>query len=98
MAELDRLPRWVAKRWRKPRGQGWYQNRDLWEELQHRVEELRGEGCEVSFWLVGHGKGEDGDGDGEKMIAQAKMAAQRAARGLEGEEVERFTKLCGVMV
>jgi hypothetical protein len=32
------------------------------------------------------------------VIAQAKMAAQRAARGLEGEEVERFTKLCGVMM
>jgi hypothetical protein len=73
----------------------------LWEELQHRVEELRGEGCEVSFWLVGRGRegeGEGGEPDGEMVIAQAKMAAQRAARGLEGEEVERFTKLCGVMV
>jgi hypothetical protein len=43
-------------------------------------------------------KGQDGDGDGERVFAHAIMAAERAARGLEGEEVERFTKLCGVMV
>ncbi|KAK4155606.1 ribonuclease H [Chaetomidium leptoderma] len=106
------LPRWVARRWRKPsrgnrRGHGhgrgrWcgrrYENRDLWEELQHRVEELRGQqGCEVSFWLVGDAAVDD-DGGGSRVIAQAKRAAQRAAREYSGEQAERFTQLCGVMV
>ncbi|KAK4033790.1 ribonuclease H [Parachaetomium inaequale] len=40
------LPRWVARRWRKPKGRGRYGNRDLWEELQGRVEELRVGGCQ----------------------------------------------------
>ncbi|SPQ26751.1 605985cb-d4ee-4da0-81cb-a9ad04e6471e [Thermothielavioides terrestris] len=111
------LPRWVARRWRKPpsspsssssrrgNGGGWrgygcrgcYRNRDLWEELQARIEELWAHGCEVSFWLV-RGVGQGGRGGGDGVIARAKEAARRAARSGPAEEVEMFTKLCGIMV
>ncbi|KAK0671882.1 putative ribonuclease H [Cercophora samala] len=91
------LPRWVERRWRKSRaraGRGMggrkYANRDLWEELQHRIEELRSMGCEVSFWLVR---------DGE-LIRQTKAAARMAA--WEGKEeglpVEKYTRLFGIMM
>ncbi|KAK4199302.1 putative ribonuclease H, partial [Triangularia verruculosa] len=43
MGATQWLPRWVSRRWRKPKAgrQGRkYANRDLWEELQHTVEEL----------------------------------------------------------
>ena len=75
------LPRWVARGWRRPggiRGGGWYGNRDLWEALQGRVEELRGVGCEVGFWLVPGGGVTATGGDG--VVRRAKVAAQRAAR------------------
>lgn len=46
--------RWVGRGWVKPgsEGRGCYANRDLWEVLVERMEELRDRGCEVSF-LVG---------------------------------------------
>lgn len=46
--------RWVGRGWVKPGsgGRGYYANRDLWEVLVERMEELRDRGCEVSF-LVG---------------------------------------------
>jgi len=91
------LPRWVARRWRKPRGQGRYMNRDLWEELQHRVDELRAGGCEVSFWLVSDHR-DDEKGGPSLFISQAKEAAQRAARIVPDAEMERFTKMCGIML
>ena len=89
------LPRWVARGWRKPggRGGGCYGNRDLWEALQGRVEELRGMGCEVAFWLV-PGVGDVAGGEG--IVRRAKVAARGAAR--EGEAGEGFAKLLGVMV
>ncbi|KAK3292427.1 uncharacterized protein B0H64DRAFT_419706 [Chaetomium fimeti] len=96
------LPRWVARRWRKPRhcpgGGRRYGNRDLWEELQATVEELRVGGCEVSFWLVRGGEVEVGDGGDGGVMARAKEAARRAARGFEGEEPDAFTKISGAMV
>lgn len=101
------LPRWVARRWRKPpRGNGRsrvYGNRDLWEVLQGRVEELRAGGCEVAFWLVsGGGEVQAGRPEGGReeggMMVQVKEAARRAARGLEGREPERFTEVYGFMV
>ncbi|KAK4145596.1 uncharacterized protein C8A04DRAFT_10495 [Dichotomopilus funicola] len=109
------LPQWVARHWRKPRnnrgsgpGGRWYGNRDLWEALQRRVEELREGGCEVSFWLVGRGGGvglrggDDDDEDGwdeerggqgrEDVVGQVKTAARRAARA-RGDELEELTSL-----
>ncbi|KAK1754013.1 ribonuclease H [Echria macrotheca] len=89
------LPKWVKRRWRKPRagGGGKYLNRDLWEELQARIDELRARGCEVSFWLVKR----DDERESE-FIELAKKAAQRAARAEPGVQVEKFTKLCGIML
>ena len=88
------LPRWVARRWIKPRRQGRYKNRDLWEELQGRVDELRLRGCAVSFWLVG---GRDAV-ESSRFIAMAKGAAREAAHAMPEIEVERFTRLCGIML
>ena len=73
------LPWWVARGWRKPGGgEKCYGNRDLWEALQGRVEELMGAGCEVGSWLMPGGgitaTGEDG------IVRTAKVAGQRAAR------------------
>ncbi|KAM7203631.1 ribonuclease H [Naviculisporaceae sp. PSN 640] len=95
------LPRWVARRWRKPsrtRGSRMYANRDLWEEMQRRIDKLRSQGCEVSFWLVpGAGNHHDGT-DGNSHIQQAKLAARLAARTMPEFQVERFTRLCGIML
>lgn len=90
------LPRWVARRWRKPgaRGNGkdaFYSNRDLWEELQKRVEELRVKGCEVSFWLAE-------DKEQSQFIQQTKDAARAAARHVSEGKIASFTRLCGIMV
>ncbi|KAL2162298.1 hypothetical protein VTH06DRAFT_7211 [Thermothelomyces fergusii] len=57
-------------------------NRDLWEELQARIEELAAAGCEVSFWRVDArecGRG-GGGGGGGGVLALAKRAAQTVAR------------------
>ncbi|KAK3936572.1 ribonuclease H [Diplogelasinospora grovesii] len=87
------MPRWVKRRWRKPHRGGAYLNRDLWEELQHRIDELRENGCEVAFWLArDNRKGES------QFIAQAKAAAKQAARAVPDAQLEKFTKLCGIMV
>ncbi|KAL1840500.1 hypothetical protein VTJ49DRAFT_413 [Mycothermus thermophilus] len=66
------LPRWVKRRWRKPYRKGQrpprdrcYVNRDLWEELQYTIEQLRGQGCEVSFWLDPRGRAVEHDCTGE---------------------------------
>lgn len=94
------MPRWVARKWRKPasRAKGAvrekdkvYSNRDLWEELQKRVDELRLKGCEVSFWLA------DG-GEESRFIQQAKDAARAAARQVPEGQMVYFTRLCGIMV
>ncbi|KAK0643998.1 hypothetical protein B0T16DRAFT_191816 [Cercophora newfieldiana] len=88
------LPRWVKRSWKKPgRSAGKYANRDLWEELQSRIDELRTRDCEVSFWLV-----RAGDEYESRFIARTKEAARRAARVSPGMEVEKFTKLCGIML
>ena len=83
----------MRRRWRKSHAAGRYRNRDLWEELQARIDELRSRGYEVSFWLV-HG----GDDRESHYIAQAKEAARIAARQYPGEQVDKFTKLCGIML
>ncbi|KAK4186393.1 ribonuclease H [Podospora australis] len=70
-------------------------NRDLWEELQFRIEELRRENCEVSFWLACTDVERE-----SQFIAQTKAAAREAA-GLGhfwDMQPERFTQLCGIML
>ncbi|KAK5653793.1 hypothetical protein OQA88_7951 [Cercophora sp. LCS_1] len=87
------LPHWVRRNWRARRG-GRYSNRDLWEELQNRIDELHERGCEVSFWLVRRGHEEE-----SLYIAKAKAAAQLAARSKDpNAQMGRFTKLCGIML
>ncbi|KAL2175065.1 uncharacterized protein P884DRAFT_248671 [Thermothelomyces heterothallicus CBS 202.75] len=83
------LPNWVRSNWRKPPGakpgkkggrddeRKCYLNRDLWEELQARIEELMAAGCEVSFWQV---NGEEYDRNDQGVLARAKRAAQTAMR------------------
>ena len=78
------LPRWIKRGWRKRA------NRDLWEELQGIIEELRSRKCEVSFWLVTNEFE-------SQFIGRTKAAARSAAR-TEGVEMEKFTKLCGIML
>lgn len=85
------LPQWVRRRWRKPGGQGRYLNRDLWEELHYRIVELQAQGCDVSFWLVTNERE-------SQFIAQAKAAARAAARAHPEAHVDRFTKMCGIML
>jgi len=68
-----------------------YSNKDLWEELQKRVDELRVKGCEVSFWLA------EGT-EQSRFIQQAKEAARAAARQVPEREIVSFTRLCGIMV
>lgn len=97
------LPAWVQRRWRlAPRrdGRGRLRlgkklaNRDLWEELQSRVEDLRANGTEVAFWLVSPGSLAREDSD---LLREAKSAAREAARS-SGAVVNDYTRLCGLSV
>ena len=99
------LPAWAARGWRVKKGRargggggrgggGRIANRDLWEELQGAVDALRGEGCEVSFWLV---RGRDVGGLGDYM-SDAKEAARDAARQCPAVDTEEFTKLYGLLL
>ncbi|KAK0708530.1 hypothetical protein B0H67DRAFT_648582 [Lasiosphaeris hirsuta] len=81
------LPRWVGRQWRKPRGAGRYLNRDLWEELQECIDQLRERECEVSFWLVRRA-----DEKESVWVDEAKAAARSAATTVQ---VEKFTRLYG---
>lgn len=93
------LPVWVHRRWRN-RGGRKVANRDLWEELQGRIEALREYGTEVSFWLVPSQRREREVRDlpGWAMVKEAKEAAREAAEINPMETTEEFTKLCGLMV
>lgn len=97
------LPAWVRRRWRlAPRrdGRGRLRlgkklaNRDLWEELQSRVEDLRANGTEVAFWLVPPKSLAREDSN---LLWEAKSAAREAARG-SGAVVDDYTRLHGLYV
>ncbi|KAL1875789.1 hypothetical protein Daus18300_002980 [Diaporthe australafricana] len=97
------LPAWVARRWRlAPRrdARGRLRlgrklaNRDLWEELQSRIESLRVNGTEVAFWLVPPRSLVRQDSE---LLREAKSAAREAARG-SGAAVGDYTRLCGLFV
>ena len=97
------LPAWVRRRWRlAPRrdGRGRLRigrklaNRDLWEELQSRVEDLRANGTEVAFWLVPPRSLVREESD---LLREAKSAAREAARS-SGARVDDYTRLCGLFV
>lgn len=97
------LPAWVRRRWRlAPRrdGRGRLRlgrklaNRDLWEELQARVEALRANGTEVAFWLVPPRSLVREDSD---LLREAKSAARDAARA-PGAVVNDYTRLHGLFV
>lgn len=97
------LPAWVQRRWRlAPRrdARGRLRlgrklaNRDLWEELQSRVEDLRANGTEVAFWLVPPRSLIREDSD---LLREAKSAAREAARS-SGAAVDDYTRLCGLFV
>jgi len=100
------LPRWIKRDWKKPRraGKYEYQNRDLWEELQSRIDELRARDCEVSFWLHVARATTDNNNNNKKreseseFIGSTKRAACTAAREHPGCQVEKFTRLCGIML
>lgn len=67
-------------------------NRDLWEELQSRIDILREYDTEVSFWLVPASVN-------SPLLREAKAAAREAAK-LKPDTVvvEEYTKLIGVNV
>ncbi len=85
------LPMWVRRRWRNGR-KAPIANRDLWEELQGRVEELRRGGCEVAFWLVMPG---DIARQSEILAAAQDAAREAAKQGAPAKRAE-FTKMCGI--
>lgn len=97
------LPAWVQRRWRPAprrdaRGRLRFgrklANRDLWEELQSRIEDLRANGTEVSFWLVPPRSLIREDSN---LLREAKSAAREAARS-SGAVVNDYTRLCGLFV
>lgn len=90
---------WVKRRWRsaptwnkegKMRLGKKIANRDLWEELQSRIDYLHEYGTEVSFWLVPAASN-------SPIMREAKAAAREAAKVRDDTViVEEYTKLCGV--
>jgi ribonuclease HI len=97
------LPAWVQRRWRlAPRrdSRGRLRpgrklaNRDLWEELQSRIEDLRANGTEVAFWLIPPRSLIREDSN---LLREAKSAAREAARS-SGAVVDDYTRLCGLFV
>ncbi|KAJ9142421.1 hypothetical protein NKR23_g7227 [Pleurostoma richardsiae] len=94
------LPVWVKRRWRSASGtRGRIANRDLWEELQGRIDDLRAEGTEIAFWLVPTtGKRALLAAPESELMKEAKRAAQEAATAGADEDMDEFTKLCGILV
>lgn len=93
---------WAKRRWKTTpnkskggRARRDVANRDLWEELQARIEMLRANGAEVAFWLI---PPKSSIGRDSKLLKEAKDAAREAARGNPDTVVEEYTKLCGVFV
>lgn len=97
------MPAWLKRRWRtSPQVRGGkyiigkkLANRDLWEELQSRVEMLRANGTEVAFW---HVPSKSLIGRDSELLREAKKAAREAATSAPGPAIEEYTKLCGVFV
>jgi ribonuclease HI len=94
------LPVWVKRRWRTASGtRGRIANRDLWEELQGRIDDLRAEGTEIAFWLVPTtGKRALLAAPESELMKEVKKAAQEAATAGADEDMDEFTKLCGIVV
>lgn len=97
------LPAWVQRRWRmaprrdvrgRLRPGRKLANRDLWEELQSRIEDLRANGTEVAFWLVPPRSLIREDSN---LLREAKSAAREAARS-SGAVVDDYTRLCGLFI
>ncbi|KAK2599227.1 hypothetical protein N8I77_010997 [Diaporthe amygdali] len=97
------MPAWVRRRWRSsPRRDRKGKlctgrklaNRDLWEELQSRIEDLRANGTEVAFWLVPPRSLIREDSN---LLREAKSAAREAARTSKAV-VDEYTRLCGLSV
>lgn len=98
------LPIWLKRRWESsPKHTGGRQlragkeivNRDLWEELQSRVEMLGANGTEIAFWLVSL---RSPVGHGSELMKVAKAAAREAARANSEIGVDEYTRLCGLFV
>lgn len=99
------VPIWVKRRWRstsgrrrkngKPKIGKKIANRDLWEELQSRIEALWANGTGVAFWLV---PPKSLIGRNSQLLKEAKNAAREAAISRPGTMVEEYTRLCGVFV
>ncbi|CAN8097991.1 unnamed protein product [Discula destructiva] len=89
------IPLWAKRRWRA--APSWTRhgmflgkkiaNRDLWEQLQGRVETLRAGGTEVAFWLV------DRHCAKSELLRETKLAAREAASS--GPVVEEYTRISG---
>ncbi len=84
---------WARRGWRTTRGRP-VANRDLWQELQARVDDLRAQGAEVSFWLA------------EPCTVVRQSALYREAKDAAGlaalqdpvYSASEFTKVCGIRV
>ena len=87
------VPTWTRRRWRNKKGAP-VANRDLWEQLQARVDAMRAGGAEVAFWLLPPRSVVRAQSE---LMREAKAAAQDAAR-TEGPLEKEFTRLCGIFV
>jgi ribonuclease HI len=92
------LPVWVRNRWRSRRHRK-IANRDLWEQLQWRIETLRQFGTEVSFWLVPSARSKKFVPERHEctLVSEARAAAKQVARVKPEKLTEEYTKLCGPM-
>lgn len=98
------MPLWLTRRWRSAQGRtrdGRYRigkkiaNRDLWEELQSRIDALWANGVDVAFWLV---PPKSLIGRDSALLKEAKNAAKEAAKSSPSASAEEYTRLCGVFV
>lgn len=98
------MPVWLNRRWRSAPGrtrEGRYRigkkiaNRDLWEELQSRIDALWANGVDVAFWLV---PPKSLIGRDSLLLKEAKTAAKEAAKSSPEASAEEYTRLCGIFV
>lgn len=98
------MPVWLKRRWRSAPGRTRdgrclfgkkIANRDLWEELQARIDTLWANGVDVAFWLV---PPKSLIGRDSVLLKQAKIAAKEAAKTSSKASPEEYTRLCGIFV
>lgn len=98
------MPVWLKRLWRASPSKtrdGRYRsdkkiaNRNLWEELQSRIDALWANDVDVAFWLV---PPKSLIGRDSALLKEAKNAAEEAAKTSAKASAEEYTRLCGIFV